>query len=74
LPRPRSKAFAAARAGGPVELKVGSVISPAQFVLQPIPEELADSMPRLKGKQFFRHGEQIFVIDPKDNRIVELLN
>lgn len=56
-----------------VELKVGIVISPAQFALQPIPDELADTMPRLKGKQFFRHSEQIFVVDPKDNRIVELL-
>jgi len=77
LPRPRSPAARAAPiAGGPtaaVELKVGSVISPAQFALQPIPEDLEDKMPRLKGKQFFRHGEQIFVVDPKDNRIVELL-
>ena len=77
LPRPRSPAARAAPiAGAPaavVELKVGSVISPAQFALQPIPDELAEAMPRLKGKQFFRHGEQIFVVDPKDNRIVELL-
>jgi hypothetical protein len=74
LPRPRAKIFAAARPGSPVELKVGSVISPAQVALQPIPDELADKIPRLKGKQFFRHSEQIFVVDPKDNRIVELLN
>src|ERR1700694_1678620 len=76
LPRPRSSAGRAAPiAGTPtirgaVELKVGSVISPAQFALQPIPDELAETMPRLKGKQFFRHSEQIFVVDPKDNRIV----
>ena len=77
LPRPRSPAARPAPiAGGPtaaVELKVGSVISPTQFALQPIPEELAEAMPRLKGKQFFRYSEQIFVVDPKDNRIVELL-
>jgi hypothetical protein len=75
LPRPRSPAARGAPiAGGAAELKVGSVISPAQFALQPIPDELADTIPRLKGKQFFRHSEQIFVVDPKDNRIVELLN
>lgn len=77
LPRPRSPAARAAPIAGlptaAVELKVGSVISPAQFALQPIPEDLEDKMPRLKGKQFFRQGEQIFVVDPKDNRIVELL-
>jgi len=77
LPRPRSPAARgtsiAAAPTAAVELKVGSVISPAQFALQPIPDELADTMPRLKGKQFFRHSEQIFVVDPKDNRIVELL-
>jgi hypothetical protein len=79
LPRPRSPAARAVSitgtpaVRGAVELKVGSVISPTQFALQPIPDELAEAMPRLKGKQFFRHSEQIFVVDPKDNRIVELL-
>ena len=84
LPRPRrgpqqpaaprlAGAPSAPENAGPVELKVGSQISPAQFGLQPIPDELENQIPRLKGKMFFRQGDQIFVVDPKDNRIVELL-
>ena len=74
LPRPRFPAVRGAPVAGTVDLKVGSVISPAQFALQPLPDELEDKLPRLRGKLFFRHNEQIFVVDPKNNRIVELLN
>jgi hypothetical protein len=69
-PRPAASAPASA---GPVELKVGNQITPGQFALQPIPDELENKMPRLKGKVFFRYADRIFVVDPKDNRILELL-
>jgi hypothetical protein len=82
LPRPRkmTQAPAVARpvasapaSAGPVELKVGNQLAPGQVALEPIPDELENKMPRLKGKMFFRNGDRIFVVDPKDNRIVELL-
>ena len=68
--RPAESALASA---GAVELKVGNQIAPGQFVLQPIPDELEIKMPKLKGMAFFRFADQIFVVDPKDNRIIELL-
>jgi hypothetical protein len=84
LPKPRPRkltqapvtprlAPSALASAGSVELKVGNQIAPGQFDLQPIPDELENKMPRLKGMAFFRFADQIFVVDPKDNRIVELL-
>ena len=63
----------ATAATGPGELKPGAQIAPGQFALRPIPDELETKMPRLKGKMFFRHDGEIYVVDPKDNKIVELL-
>ena len=63
----------ATAATSPGELKPGAQIAPGQFALRPIPDELETKMPRLKGKMFFRHDGEIYVVDPKDNKIVELL-
>jgi hypothetical protein len=63
----------AAAVAGAAELKPGAQIAPGQFALRPIPDELESKMPRLKGKMFFRHDGQIYVVDPKDNKVVELL-
>jgi hypothetical protein len=80
LPRPRKvpQASVVLRSGatpsaGAAEVKVGNHIGPGQFVLQPIPEELANEMPRLKDKAFIRYGGQVYIVDPKDNQIIELL-
>ena len=78
LPRPRkmTQAPAALRpavSAGQVEVKVGNQIVPGQFDLEPIPDELENKIPRLKGMAFFRYAGQIYVVDLKDNRIVELL-
>jgi hypothetical protein len=54
--------------------KVGGVIAPGQFDLQPIPEEMEGTTPRLKGKAFFRYADQTFIVDPKDHRIIEILH
>jgi len=78
LPRPRkmtqvTAALRPAASVSQVEVKVGNQIAPGQFVLEPIPDELENKIPRLKGMAFFRYAGEIFVVDPKNNRIVELL-
>jgi len=58
----------------PANPKVGGVIVPGQFELEPIPEEMERTTPRLKGKAFFRYADQTFIVDPKDNRIIEIMH
>jgi hypothetical protein len=85
LPRPRRgpqpaataarpAAPAATPAGPPPEPKVGGFIVPGQFALQPVPEELESKFPQLGGMAFFRHQDRIFIVNPKDNKIIQQLN
>ena len=48
---------------GQAELTIGAKL-PADFPLQPFPEEAAKKVPEIKAHQFFAQDNKIFVVDP----------
>lgn len=54
------------------DYKVGDQ-APAGAELQPFPSLIADKISAIKSHRFFVSGEKIFVVDPKDNKIAEVI-
>jgi hypothetical protein len=54
------------------DYKIGDQ-APASAELQPFPSLLADKISAIKSHRFFVSGEKIFVVDPKDNKIAEII-
>jgi hypothetical protein len=54
------------------DYKVGDQ-APAAAELQTFPAVVADKISAIKSHRFFVSGEKIFVVDPKDNKIAEVI-
>jgi hypothetical protein len=58
----------------PAEVKpaVGDTI-PADIKVQAMPDQVAKKVPQIKTHEFFVADGQIFIVDPKDNRVAEVI-
>jgi uncharacterized protein DUF1236 len=59
-------------ASGEVKAEVGEPI-PQDLKLQPMPGDVARKVPQVKSHRFFVTAEQIVIVDPKDNRVAEVV-
>jgi len=53
-------------------LTVGDQI-PHNIRLQPIPSDVAQKAPQIKTHKFFVAGKQIIIVDPRDNKVSEII-
>jgi len=58
-------------APGEVPLTVGATVP--QSVVHPLPEQIAAKVPQVKSHVFFIKNDKIVLVDPKDNKIVEVI-
>src|SRR5690242_14894201 len=54
-----------------VALTVGATVP--QSVVHPLPEQVAAKVPQVKSHVFFVKGDKIALVDPKDHKIVEVI-
>jgi hypothetical protein len=54
-----------------VALTVGATVPPS--VVHPLPEQVAVKVPQVKSHVFFVKDDKIALVDPKDNKIVEVI-
>jgi hypothetical protein len=58
-------------APGNVALTVGATVP--QSVVHPLPEQVAAKVPQVKSHVFFVKDDKIVLVDPKENKIVEVI-
>ena len=58
-------------APGNVALTVGATVP--QSVVHPLPEQIAAKVPQVKSHVFFVKDDKIALVDPKENKIVEVI-
>jgi hypothetical protein len=46
---------------------------PATVKLQPMPADIAQKVPQVKSHTFFITDEQIVIVDPKDNKVADVI-
>ena len=56
-----------------VHISVGDVATPDAHA-QPIPAEVAAKVPQIKSHLFFVKDGKIAIVDPKDNKIAEVID
>ncbi len=54
------------------DYKVGDA-APGDVALQPFPELVASKVASVKSHKFFLSGDKIVIVDPKDNRIADVI-
>lgn len=54
------------------DYKVGDT-APASIVLQSFPALVAEKVPNTAAHKYFLSGNKIVIVDPRDNRIAEIL-
>jgi len=59
-------------APGDMALTVGATVP--QSVVHPLPEQIAAKVPQVKSHVFFVKDDKIILVDPKDNKIVEVID
>jgi len=59
-------------APGDMALTVGATVP--QSVVHPLPEQIAAKVPQVKSHVFFVKDDKIVLVDPKDNKIVEVID
>jgi hypothetical protein len=59
-------------AAGEVAVSVGSEV-PKSVVLQPMPATVAAKVPQVKSHEFFVKNDKIALVDPKNHKIVEVI-
>jgi hypothetical protein len=47
--------------------------APQGIELRPFPSDVTSKVPRIKSYVFFVRGEQIVIVDPKDNKIADVI-
>jgi hypothetical protein len=55
-----------------VAVAVGSEV-PKSVVLQPMPAPIAQKVPQVKSHEFFVKNDKIALVDPKNHKIVEVI-
>jgi hypothetical protein len=58
-------------APGDVALTVGATVP--QSLVHPLPEQVAAKVPQVKSHVFFIKDDKVVLVDPKDNKIVEVI-
>jgi len=48
--------------------------APQGIELRPFPSEVIGKVPQIKSHVFFVRGEQIVIVDPKDNKIADVID
>jgi hypothetical protein len=56
-----------------VDMTVGAV-APREAHVQPMPAEVAAKVPQVKSHLFFVKEGKVAIVDPKDNRIAEVID
>jgi hypothetical protein len=56
-----------------VKAVVGEPI-PAEITPAPMPAVVGQKVPQVKAHRFFVAGQQIVIVDPKDNNVAEVIN
>jgi|SRR6185295_6756279 len=56
-----------------VKLAIGDAL-PADVVAQAMPAEIGQKVPQIKTHQFVLLTDQIAIVDPKDHKVVELID
>ena len=52
---------------------VGAAV-PSTIKLQPIPDQVGQRVPQIKSHLFFIKCERVYLVDPKDNSIAEVID
>ena len=60
-------------AGSTVSIEIGKVV-PKTIHLQPMPNEIATKISPVKSHLFFVKGDKVVIVNPKDNRVVEVID
>jgi hypothetical protein len=55
------------------DTSVGAVVSKS-IPLQPMPAEIWAKVPRIKSHKFFIKDDEVVLVDPRENRIVEVID
>jgi hypothetical protein len=55
------------------QVAVGKVV-PKSIHMQPMPVEIAAKVLPIKSHLFFLKGDKVVIVDPKDNRVVEVID
>jgi hypothetical protein len=59
-------------AANDVKLDVGTAVPPS-VALQPMPARVAEKVPQVKSHEFFVQNDRIALVDPKNHKIVEVI-
>ena len=59
-------------AASDVKVDVGAAV-PQSVALQPMPARVAEKVPQVKSHEFFVQNDKIAVVDPKNHKIVEVI-
>jgi hypothetical protein len=54
------------------KVAIGEAV-PQGVNLQPVPDEVTRKVPQLKNNTFFVKGEEIIIVEPKDNTVAEIV-
>ncbi len=66
------KDLAVAKAPAEAKVTTGSS-APSEAVLRSFPPEITDKVPQIKSHKFFVNGDQIVIVSPDGNDIVEII-
>lgn len=58
--------------GPAVQPAIGDTV-PQNVSLQPMPAEVGQKVPQVKTHDFFVAGGQIFIVDPKDKKVADVI-
>jgi hypothetical protein len=56
-----------------VQVVVGDTV-PQSIPLHPIPAEVGAKLSQIKTHLFFVQGAKVFLVDPKDNKIIDIID
>jgi hypothetical protein len=57
---------------GDVQVAVGEAV-PAGVTPQPMPTDVGQKVPQVKAHRYFLTAHQIVIVDPKDNKVAEVV-
>jgi len=53
--------------------KVGEVVPP-EVSLHPVPADVSSKVPQVRTHLFFVKNDRVFIVDPKDNRVADVVD
>jgi hypothetical protein len=51
---------------------IGNAV-PQSVTLQPMPADIAQKVPQVKSHMFYLKGQQVVLVDPKDNKVADVI-